>query len=61
MSRTIIGWISNESWRQLKKNYNAVYLKVDLQDPENYGFTKVEINISSEEKTTQDYTEKRSI
>ena len=49
MSRKVVGWIDYESARQLRENKKVAYVKVFLEDPEMYGFQKIEINDGPEE------------
>lgn len=52
LSKPIIGWVPQESWRQLKENNTVVYPTILLKDPErNWGYVKIEINISEEKVT----------
>ena len=51
MPRTIIGWVENETLRQLRENKVVVYATIHLQDPGCFGYSKIEINRSEESVT----------
>ena len=53
LSRTIIALVDNESMRQLRQNKVMAYVMVCLQDPGEYGYTKIEINSSEETPWSQ--------